>query len=61
MSFKACRLCKTITEENQCPNCKSTDLSEDFEGVLIIIDPEESQIAKKLKISKEGQYALKTR
>ncbi|MGQ9679477.1 MAG: transcription elongation factor subunit Spt4 [Candidatus Bathyarchaeia archaeon] len=61
MSLKACRECKTITEENLCPNCKKTDLSEDFEGLLIIIDPEESQIARRMNISKEGRYALKIR
>ena len=61
MSLRACRVCKTITSESVCPNCKSTDLSDDFTGVLIVIDAEKSQLAKKLNIEKEGQYALKIR
>ena len=61
MSLRACRTCKTITAESVCPNCKGTELSEDYTGLLIVIDAEESQLAKKLKIEKEGQYALKIR
>jgi len=61
---KACRNCQfIITEknENRCPNCNSTDLSDDHSGVVIIIDPEKSEIAKKLNVSKPGQYALRVR
>jgi len=58
---RACRTCKIITEENVCPICKSTDLSDDFSGLLIILDPENSQLAKKMEIDREGRYALKIR
>ncbi len=61
MSPKACRTCKIITEENMCPICRSTDLSDDFSGLLIILEPENSQLAKKIEIEKEGQYALRIR
>ena len=61
MSLRACRVCKTITSESVCPNCKSTDLSEDYTGLLIVLDAENSQLAKKLKVEKEGRYALKIR
>ncbi len=46
---------------DQCPNCNSTDLSEDHSGIVIIIDPEKSEIAKKLNINSKGKYALKVR
>lgn len=61
MSLRACRNCRTITEESACPACRSTDLSDDFSGLLIVLDPEKSQLAKKMKITKEGRYALKIR
>ena len=61
MSPRACRTCKIITEENMCPICRSTDLSDDFSGLLIILEPENSQLAKKMEIEKEGQYALRIR
>ncbi len=58
---RACRLCKVITEEMACPICKGTDLSDDYSGLLIILDPEGSQLAEKMEIEKEGQYALRIR
>lgn len=61
MSPRACRTCKIITEENICPICRSSDLSDDFSGLLIILDPENSQLAEKLDTKKEGRYALRIR
>ncbi|MEM2341692.1 MAG: transcription elongation factor subunit Spt4 [Candidatus Bathyarchaeia archaeon] len=61
MVERACRRCHYITEEKVCPNCKSTDLSEDFSGLVIIFDPKNSAIAKVMKIEKKGRYAIKVR
>lgn len=61
MSPRACRTCKIITEENLCPICKNTDLSDDYSGLVIILDPESSQLAKKMDIRKKGRYALRIR
>jgi len=58
---RACRVCKAVTEENVCPICKSTDLSDDYSGLLIVLNPEGSQIAQKMEIKQEGYYALKIR
>lgn len=58
---RACRTCKVITEENACPICKSTDLSDDYSGLLIVLNPEGSQLAQKMEIKQEGHYALKIR
>lgn len=61
--FKACRKCKSLVprEASRCPVCGSTDLSEDWEGALVVIEPEKSVIAKKLEITKPGRYAIKVR
>ena len=58
---KACRNCKIIIEENVCPICKSTELSDDYSGLLVVVDPEGSVMAQKMDIKKEGRYALKIR
>ncbi len=55
----ACRKCKTLTTEKVCPNCGSTELSEEWSGLVIIINPEKSQVARTLGITKQGRYALK--
>jgi len=61
MTARACRTCKIITEDNVCPICRSTDLSDDFSGLLIVLDPEGSQLAGKMGIEREGKYALRIR
>ncbi len=42
-----------------CPNCKSTDLSPDWSGIILIFDPARSQVAKTLDITTPNKYALK--
>ncbi|MCS7119703.1 MAG: transcription elongation factor subunit Spt4 [Nitrososphaerota archaeon] len=61
MVEKACRNCHLISDQNTCPNCKSSDLSEDFTGLAIILDPERSAIANIMKIDRKGRYAIKIR
>ncbi len=61
MSEKACANCHFITKENVCPKCRSTSLSEDFGGVVIVFDPDNSAVAKAMKIKDKGRYALKVR
>ncbi|MBS7657964.1 MAG: transcription elongation factor subunit Spt4 [Candidatus Bathyarchaeia archaeon] len=61
MVDKACRNCKLISSGPICPNCKSTNLSEDWSGLLIIINPEVSEVAKKIGIKTAGKYALRVR
>ncbi|MCE7736246.1 MAG: DNA-directed RNA polymerase, subunit E'' [Candidatus Heimdallarchaeota archaeon] len=46
---------------DRCPNCNSTDLSEDYSGMVLIFDPENSEIAKRLNVTRKGQYALRVR
>jgi DNA-directed RNA polymerase subunit E" len=61
MSEKACANCHFITKENVCPKCRSTSLSEDFGGLVIVFDTENSAIGKAMKIKDKGRYALKVR
>ncbi len=50
-----------ITSGNMCPKCKTANLSDDFSGLVIIFDPENSEIAKAMNIKEKGRYALKVR
>ena len=55
----ACRECRCVTVAKVCPACKSTDLSPDWNGIVLVVKPLESKIAKTLGITKEGKFALK--
>ncbi|UCB61160.1 MAG: DNA-directed RNA polymerase, subunit E'' [Candidatus Bathyarchaeota archaeon] len=61
MTEKACQECHRITTASLCPKCKTATLSDDFSGLVIIIDPDESEIAKVMAIKEKGRYALRVR
>jgi DNA-directed RNA polymerase subunit E" len=61
MNEKACRECHLISYKPVCPRCKATSLSDDFTGLVIIIDPEGSAIAHAMKVKEKGRYALRVR
>ena len=44
-----------------CPNCKSTNLSNDWTGLIILLDVENSEIAKKINAKSSGKYAIRVR
>lgn len=55
----ACRKCKAVTVGKVCPLCKSTDLTPDWSGIIIIFDSEKSKIASTLALNVPHKYALK--
>jgi len=61
--FKACIRCKLLVQPNVkvCPNCGSRAFSDDWTGMVIILDVKKSKVANELQISKPGVYALKVR
>jgi DNA-directed RNA polymerase subunit E" len=61
MSEKACSNCHFLTKENICPKCKSSSLSEDHGGIVVLFDLENSAIAKTMTAKDKGRYALKVR
>ena len=60
MTEKACKSCKAIFEGIKCPKCGSEEFTESPKGKVIILKPEESEIAKNLKVNAKGHYAVKT-
>jgi len=57
---KACRECRKVIEEgNNCPNCEGTSFTTFWRGYVIITNPEKSEIAQKMGITKTGKHALR--
>ena len=59
--LKVCRECHKVVEGESCVVCGTSNLSEDWAGYVVIIDPERSETAKKMNITMAGRYALKVR
>lgn len=56
--LKACKACNKLTEASTCPVCQGHDLSSRWSGLVIIINPQDSEVAEKLEITEKGEYAL---
>ena len=74
-NFLACVQCGRIFRKNElkeiakkmksktliCPYCGSTEFTTDYENVVLVADPNSSIVAKKLKISSKGIFAVSWR
>ena len=58
--YKARKQCCFISEEDTCPRCGG-QTSREWQGYLVVIDYEKSDIAKQMGISSNGKYALRVR
>lgn len=59
-----CRDCHSVVEDEDaeaCDVCGSTSLTEDWSGYVIILHPEDSEIAAEMEVTEPGKYALKVR
>ncbi len=59
MASKACRNCKSIYEGSKCPLCGSAESLDTFKGRITVLNPEESELAKKLELPKKGTFAIR--
>jgi len=59
--FKACRNCGALVKRDAevCPVCGGSTFTDDWEGMVIILDPKESFVAKVLGKEKAYIYAIK--
>jgi DNA-directed RNA polymerase subunit E" len=60
MNMKSCTSCKRISTKERCPVCNNST-STNWSGLLLIVNPENSDIAKELCIELPGEYALRVR
>ena len=59
--MKACKNCHLIFDEGeQCEKCHG-QLSTEWQGYVVVVKHEESEIAKRLNVTANGRYALKVR
>lgn len=56
-----CRDCHRVVDGEACAVCGTANLSTDWAGYIVIIDPERSEIARRMNIRLPGRYALKVR
>lgn len=61
MNEYACKKCHKILKKKNCPTCQNVDTSKNWKGLVVILDPDKSSIAKKLKIENVGMFALRVR
>ena len=57
----ACGDCNVILPdgEGQCHVCPNSPVTTDWQGFVVILNPERSEVAKRLNITRPGNYALK--
>ena len=58
--MKACTTCKLISKKDHCPEC-GNPTSDNWSGLLIVLNPETSKVAKELNITLPGEYALRVK
>ena len=61
MARKVCKHCRLFVEKDTCPVCKDNQFLDAWKGRLFVLDFSKSEIAKKLEIKANGEYAIKTR
>ncbi len=56
----ACKKCNFLSGEKVCPICGG-ETSKEWQGYVIIMDPDRSEIARNMGINHKGEYALRVR
>lgn len=60
MVDKACKICRRIIKGNICPACKTSDVTRNWKGILVVMSSD-SEIAKEAGITAPGKYAVRTK
>ena len=61
MKKKICRNCKRIVEQDECPGCKGNQFNSTWQGRINILDCKRSVVGRKMGITADGDYAIKSR
>jgi DNA-directed RNA polymerase subunit E" len=61
LTDKACKTCRMISAGPVCPNCKQTIFSDDWTGLVVVIDPANSEVARLMGIKVPGRFAVRVR
>ncbi len=60
MTEQACRICRRLVKGSMCLVCKSTDLTKNWKGILVVLDGS-SEVAKEVGITAPGRYGIKVK
>ena len=55
---KVCKTCRRFVYDEKCPACGTKEFTKTWKGIIVVNDPNESEIAKLLGITAPGKYAL---
>ncbi len=57
----ACGECNLVLDDgiDQCPRCPTAPVSSDWLGLVVILEPDRSAVARRLGVEIPGNYALK--
>lgn len=58
VSEKVCRKCKLIVKGPKCPACGANDFTRTWKGVIMVNNPEGSEVCELLGLKAPGRYAL---
>ncbi len=60
--MNACKNCRYIvsTKEKVCPKCGG-ELSDKYSGMIVVLDPERSEVAKIVGLNAVGNYAIRVK
>lgn len=56
---KVCSSCGYFSDEKNCPLCNSNKFDDGYKTLVLIVNPKESYIAKKVKIEQKGIFGVK--
>ncbi len=59
MALKVVKATKEIIESSEASKYSSDEIADSFKGKIVVLQPEESEVAKNLKITKKGSFAIK--
>jgi RNA polymerase subunit RPABC4/transcription elongation factor Spt4 len=58
---RSCLNCRAIYIGDKCPQCGETPASESFKGRIHIFDSEKSEMSDRMKLNKNGEFAIKSK
>ncbi len=61
MKKKVCRTCKIFVDGDLCPVCKKSAFSQNWQGLLTVIDAKRSKVAEHMGFKTNGEYCIKVR
>ena len=61
MVTRACKTCRRLVKGNMCPICKTSELTRNWKGILVVMDPVNSEVAKEAGITSPGKFAIRVK